>query len=269
MDGPHSPTAVAPAPSAGTAIASAAPRRLVHVGCGVERLDGWINVDYELFPSVDVVADMRDALPFRNVEAVFAEHFLEHLTLAAGLSFLESAHDALADGGWLRLTTPNLDWVWFTQYRLDAPAAEARLQAIGLNRGFHAWGHRFLWNRALLEEALRCCGFEDVTTRGRGESAAPFLRGIERHEPYPDYGSVTHVIVVEARKGRRRPEDLARLRRELWDGFWSLLDTRDREAVGPGGVALSRSPAGAAAGLGIRGHLRGLVAAVGRRLRGR
>jgi hypothetical protein len=228
-------TASAPAPAIG-----AVQRRLVHVGCGVERLDGWVNVDYELFPTVDVVADMRDALPFRNVQAVFAEHFLEHLTLAAGLRFLESAHAALVDGGWLRLTTPNLDWVWVTQYRLDAPATEARGHALALNRGFYAWGHRFLWNRSLLEEALAACGFDGVTAQERGESAAPFLRGIERHEAYPDYGSVKHVIVVEARKGLARPERLAQLRAELWGGFWSLLEERDR-GVAPGGGALDRA----------------------------
>ena len=264
----HESLAPAPLPTTGREVTTARPGRLVHVGCGVERLDGWVNVDYELFPSVDVAADLRDPLPFRGVDAVFAEHFLEHLTLAAGLSFLESCHDALVDGGWLRLTTPNLDWVWVTQYRLGAPAAEARAHALALNRGFYAWGHRFLWNQELLTEALGSCGFVDVHVQPRGESAAPFLRGIERHEAYPDYGSLPHVVVVEARKGPPQPQRLAALRREMWDGFWSLLELRDR-GVAPGGVALERQPAGGAAEPGIRHHLRGLLLAVRRRLRSR
>lgn len=250
--------------AAATVAETSRPRRLVHIGCGVERLDGWINVDYELFPSVDVVADMRDPIPFRGVDAIFAEHFLEHLTLAAGLSFLESAHDALADGGWLRLTTPNLDWVWVTQYRLDAPEPEARSNALAMNRAFHAWGHRFLWNRPLLEEALAACGFEAVTEHQRGASAAPFLRGVERHEAYPDYGPIQHVVVLEARKGPAQPERLQRLRQEMWEGFWSMLEARDR-GVGPGGAPLPR-PVPAASVMPRRGVLRRLLGGIRRRL---
>lgn len=260
----ETPTATAPL-DATPGVPTATPRRLVHVGCGVERLAGWVNVDYELFPTVDVAADLRDPLPFRGVDAVFAEHFLEHLTLAAGLAFLASCHDALVAGGWLRLTTPNLDWVWVTQYRLEQPPREARSQALALNRGFYAWGHRFLWNRELLVEALASCGFVEIATRERGESAAPFLRGIERHEAYPDYGPLPHVVVVEARKGPPQPERLAALRQEMWDGFWSLLEVRDR-GVGPGGVPLARQQVAGAAEGGVRHHLRGLWRALRRRL---
>jgi hypothetical protein len=264
------PTAVAASSAALPRPPVTAPRRLVHVGCGVERLPGWVNVDYELFPSVDVVADMRDPLPFRGVDAVFAEHFLEHLTLAAGLSFLESAHAALVDGGWLRLTTPNLDWVWVTQYRLEGSSADARGNALALNRGFYAWGHRFLWNRSLLEEALRSCGFEEVRAPARGESEVPFLAGIERHEAYPDWGSLSHVIVVEARKGRARPEALVALRQELWGGFWSFLESRDR-GVGPGGAPLQRAQGSAAPTAAVQGPadgLRRLLGGLRRRWRG-
>lgn len=257
MASEHTLTTVA-APPAATAAAG----RLLHVGCGVERLAGWVNVDYELFPSVDVVADLRDPLPFRGARAVFAEHFLEHLSLAAGLAFLESAHAALAPGGWIRLTTPNLDWVWVTQYRLDAPPEQARANAQAMNRAFHAWGHRFLWNEALLAEALAACGFDDVRAQPRGESAAPFLRGVERHEPYPDYGPICHVIVLEARRGEPRPERLQALRRELWDGFWSQQEARDRGPVGAGGIALPRATEPASPP-----PFAGFVAALRRRLR--
>jgi predicted SAM-dependent methyltransferase len=258
-----------------TATALAAPRRavaarerLIHVGCGVERLEGWVNVDYELFPSVDVVADMRDPLPFRGVRAVFAEHFLEHLTLAAGMAFLESAHAALQPGGWIRLTTPNLDWVWVTQYRLDTPPDQARANAQAMNRAFHAWGHRFLWNQSLLEEALAACGFDDVQPKPRGESDAAFLRGVERHEAYADYGPISHVIVLEARRGEARPKRLAAFRADLWNGFWSQVEARDRGPVGHDGVPLPRPAAGAAPSRGAAppSPQPGVLAAVRRRL---
>jgi hypothetical protein len=82
-----------------------------------------------------------------------------------------------------------------------------------------------------------------VTPQARGASAADFLAGLERHEPYPDWGTLSHVIVVEARKGRKQPEDLARLRREIWETFWMHVEVSDRGPIGHDGVAVPRTAA--------------------------
>ena len=189
------------------------PMRL-HVGSGPARLEGWINVDRQDLPEVDLVADVTAGLPVGDgeAEAVFAEHFLEHLPLDDAVAFLREAHRVLAPGGWLRLTTPNLDWVVATHYvHRDDPLGKA----LGLNLGFHGWSHRFLWNQALLGEALAACGFEALAWRRPGESGVPFLRELERHERYPDTEALPHVLVVEGRRGAPSPERLAALRRRL------------------------------------------------------
>src|SRR5436305_5607309 len=59
------------------------PAPKLHVGAGRARLDGWVNVDLQPLPGVDVVADVTQGLRFTGVEALFAEHFLEHLPVAA------------------------------------------------------------------------------------------------------------------------------------------------------------------------------------------
>ncbi|HSL84604.1 MAG TPA: methyltransferase domain-containing protein, partial [Thermoanaerobaculia bacterium] len=125
-------------------------RPRLHVGCGRERLEGWINIDAQELPGVDVVADVTRGLEFRDCEAVYAEHFLEHLRIDRAVDFLVEAHRVLADGGLIRLSTPNLDWVWVTHYRLDADSEAKREMAIHLNRAFHGWEHQFPWNRELL-----------------------------------------------------------------------------------------------------------------------
>ncbi len=190
----------------------AAPRPRLHVGAGRARLAGWINIDLQELPGVDVVADVTKGLDFHDAEAVFAEHFLEHLRVDAALDFLAEAHRALAPGGWIRLSTPNLDWVWETHYRLEAEPEAKRLAAIGLNRAFHGWEHQFLWNRELLGEALAASGFEAPRWCRWGESELPLFRGIERHETYEDRPDLPHVLIVEARKGRAQPARLAALR---------------------------------------------------------
>jgi len=194
------------------------PRRL-HVGAGNQRLEGWINVDIRPFPGVDLVADVTQGLGLTDVDAVFAEHFLEHLAVDHALSFLIEVQQMLTADGRLRLSTPNLDWVWFTHYRLQAPPEAKVGAALALNRAFHGWEHKFLWNRETLELALSLIGFRDLTWHRHGESDVEHLRGLERHETYDDAPDLPHVLIVEAQKGVRDAEGLQALRERLQRDF--------------------------------------------------
>jgi len=191
----------------------------LHIGSGNVRIPGWTNVDAQRLPGVDVVADVTGGLGFAGAEAVFAEHFLEHLAVDDALRFLLEAHRVLADGGWVRLTTPNLDWVWSTHYRLAGDAAEKREAALAINRAFRGWRHQFLWNQEMLAEALAACGFEEIRWCRRGESELPFFQDLERHDTYEDSEEMPHILIVEARKGEPRPDRLRELRAAVQDGF--------------------------------------------------
>ena len=135
---------------------------------------------------------MRDGLPFSALSRVFAEHFLEHLPYWEAARFLRDCRAALAPDGVLRLSTPNLDWVYATQYERDVAGCFA------LNKSFRAWGHQFLYNLSTLEGVLREAGFARVESLAYGESAHADLRGLERHERSPDSAELPHVLVVEA-----------------------------------------------------------------------
>jgi predicted SAM-dependent methyltransferase len=189
-----------------------AARRRLHIGSGRVRLDGWLNVDIQKLPGVDVVADVTGGLDFSDVEGVFAEHFLEHLAIDDAVRFLLECHRVLGADGWLRLSTPNLDWVWSTHYKLDADAEAKRYAALMLNRAFRGWRHQFLWNREILGEALLACGFDEIRWCGYGESELPLFHGLEHHETYQDSPDLPHVIIAEARKGEPRPARLEQFR---------------------------------------------------------
>jgi hypothetical protein len=176
------------------------PMRL-HIGSGPVAIEGWTNVDVTAYPGVDVVLDVREAWPFANVELIFAEHFLEHLTLVEGLRFLRECRRVMRNDGVLRLSTPNLDWVWLTHYK---PPSELTLeeQLIGcleINRAFHGWGHQFLYNVRTLELALRAAGFAEITQQEYGASDNAALRRLERHERHSDLPNAPSVVVIEAR----------------------------------------------------------------------
>ena len=76
---------------AATAPRDAARPTRLHIGCGQQSIPGWINIDNQGLPGVDRVLDVRQGLPFSEVAAIYAEHFLEHLAFEDGLAFLPSA----------------------------------------------------------------------------------------------------------------------------------------------------------------------------------
>ncbi len=193
------------------------PRRL-HVGAGSQRLEGWINVDIRPFPGVDLVADVTQGLELSGIDDVFAEHFLEHLAVDDALGFLNEVQRMLTAGGRLRLSTPNLDWVWRTHYRLEASPEDKVSNAVILNRAFYGWEHKFIWNRETLELALSVIGFRDLAWHRHGESDVEHLRGLERHETYDD-DALPHVLIVEAVKGTPDPQGLEVLRERLRRDF--------------------------------------------------
>jgi predicted SAM-dependent methyltransferase len=170
----------------------------LHLGCGPQILKGWKNLDNVAYPGVDQVVDVTKGLPFHDVSFIFAEHFIEHLAYPEALALLRECRRVLRDDGVLRLSTPNLDWVWVTHYRLGLAEEEEVQACFALNRAFRGWGHQFLYNERTLRATLADAGFASVTRCEYGESTHAELRGLERHEKSPDYGTLSHILIVEA-----------------------------------------------------------------------
>lgn len=178
----------------------------LHIGSGPEILPGWLNVDSKHYPGVDHVLDVTQAFPFADVQFIFAEHFIEHLSYGDAMAFLKNCRACCRDDGVLRISTPNLDWVWVTQYHLGTWQSELEQiqDCFGMNKGFHGWGHQFLYNLATLTETLHAAGFRQVLPCRYGQSEHAELRNLERHEQYPDTPDLPHIIIVEA-FGRQTP----------------------------------------------------------------
>lgn len=190
-----------------------APR--LHLGCGPLALDGWINIDNRPYEGVDLLWDLANGIPLRNASLVFAEHFIEHLSYVQASRFIAGCRAALRDDGVLRLSTPNLDWVWTIAYRPHAwqSSEEAQRDCFVANRAFRAWGHQFLYNAQTLTALLRNGGFAEITFHSYGESDLPELRGLERHPRDPDDPSLPHVLIAQAR-GRREENEREENERE-------------------------------------------------------
>lgn len=172
----------------------------LHLGSGPVALPGWVNVDNLPYPGVDFQWDLARGIPFHDVKYIFAEHFVEHLSFDEAGKLVRGCRAALRDDGILRLSTPNLDWVWRTSYQ----SGDALRDCFVINRAFHGWGHQFLYNLPALTMVLRDAGFATVQQFTYGQSDSPALAGIERHERYPDIPELPHILIVEA-SGRAQP----------------------------------------------------------------
>lgn len=169
--------------------AAGGPVRL-HLGSGPERLRGWTNVD--LYFPAELCLDLRTPLPFPDgsVDVIYSQHFLEHLDHAAGLRLLAECARVLKPGGWLRISTPDLEG--------HARAyVDGELTAEAFNRALRDHDHLYLYDQAELQAALCDAGLVDVRRAQAGGSACPLLEGLETR--LPEAGAPADLI-MEARK---------------------------------------------------------------------
>jgi SAM-dependent methyltransferase len=187
----------------------------LHLGCGAQTPEGWVNVDYFIgarlarvpllgwivrkagvfglrWPSDVFLHDLRRPFPWRSASAhaIYASHLLEHLTREEGARFLRECHRVLEPGGILRVVVPDLRAI-VDGYREGSSSALDFIDGLGvcaeapgdgrLKRLLAPWfrfPHRCMYDRESLLGCLRDAGFE-ATTRAPFESRIDDLRAVE------------------------------------------------------------------------------------------
>jgi predicted SAM-dependent methyltransferase len=171
----------------------------VHLGCGMNYITGWINIDLDS-SQADIKADLRLPLPYADssVDLIFNEHFIEHISREDGRKFLAECYRVLKPGGVLRVSTPDLRWL-VAQYiggKLDEwtdvgwlPRTSCEL----INEGMRSWGHLYLYDLPELNLAMRSVGFVEITQVAHRESSVPGLGGLECRPWHQE-------LIIEARR---------------------------------------------------------------------
>lgn len=147
---------------------SAAPLRL-HLGCADNYLGGWLNIDLAR-PGrrLDLRWDLRRPVPFSegSVEAIFAEHLLEHLTVGQGLGIVQECRRLLRPGGVLRIGVPDLERYIGSYRGTDSLLAEVRpgrpTVALAFCEVFYRYGHRSMYDFDTLQAMCVEAGFGEV-----------------------------------------------------------------------------------------------------------
>jgi hypothetical protein len=89
----------------------------VNLGCGVRRIEGWINVDHEPQTGPDMLFDIGQGpwpLEDNSVIEANASHVLEHLSTESFRRFFQELYRVSRDGAVLhiRVPSPTHDWFW-------------------------------------------------------------------------------------------------------------------------------------------------------------
>jgi SAM-dependent methyltransferase len=83
----------------------------LNLGCGYNKLPGYINVDQDPLCEPDIVADLEDVLPFEDdsVDEIVMSHVLEHLgqSTKSYLNIWKELYRVLRDKGVIKITVPH------------------------------------------------------------------------------------------------------------------------------------------------------------------
>lgn len=138
--------------------------RKLHLGCGEIHIPGFINIDVQERPGVDVVADIRTLHPRRfppgSVDLIYASHVLEHVGRWDFPTVLRRWHGLLKDNGVLRLAVPDLHAL----SKIYLETGDLSLILGPLYGGQHCPGgtHYWGWDQKTLSRDLFEAGFSLV-----------------------------------------------------------------------------------------------------------
>ena len=175
----------------------------LHIGCGCNVLDGWLNSD--LFSSEDVVyinAVNSLPLPDNTFDYIFSEHMIEHVSYSKGLKMLSECYRTLKKNGKIRISTPDLMFLidfykedesklqeayikWsIKSFIKDAPDyAGVKLSDYNdtfvFNSFVRDWGHSFIYDEKTLRLSLERAGFANIARCELKESESEELRNLE------------------------------------------------------------------------------------------
>jgi prepilin-type processing-associated H-X9-DG protein len=179
----------------------------LNLGCGAKYLEGFINVDGNLFCKKDMWLDLRNHLPFDNesVDGIYCSHVLEHFYPTELRGVLQECHRVLKQGGGIRILVPSLEKAieaysagkasWFP----DFPASHDSIGGRFVNYLFCDGQHRLAFDWGFADEVLRASGFDtsslEIPVRSK---VIPRTLLIEAEDPAEAW--ITSSLIVEAHK---------------------------------------------------------------------
>jgi predicted SAM-dependent methyltransferase len=169
----------------------------LHLGCGRNLLEGWINTDFNTakFQGSDFL-DVTEKFPYddNSVDYIFSEHMIEHINYQDGKFMIEESFRVLKSGGKIRISTPDLKFL-INLYTEDKTDLQKRyidysvnhksynvsigIDTFIINNFVRDWGHIFIYDEKTLKSLFESVGFSDVKSYLISESEDENLKNLE------------------------------------------------------------------------------------------
>ena len=199
----------------------------VNLGCGLQCLPGWINIDgsltsllgskkssfinrllyklagsssYYSFATYNKIIkesnlkfyNLQKRIPINSnsVDVIYCSHFLEHLRKKDGQNFLKECFRLLKNNGLLRIAVPDLDIAMAMYQQGEVERMQDLFFYTSDNWDFAA--HKYNYNFKYLQEVLSGIGFKNIKKMSYQNGECP---EIDYLDVYPD-----HSLYVECRK---------------------------------------------------------------------
>jgi predicted SAM-dependent methyltransferase len=191
--------------------------RKLHIGCGDNVLDGWLNSNYYPDPSHIIHLDATESFPLGNNEFdyIFSEHMIEHIPYEDGLLMLNECFRILKPDGRIRISTPNLLFLvdlynpdksdlqleyikWATDRFI--PNVGAHEDTYVINNFVRDWGHSFIYDEKALRLSLEKAGFTNITKCELNQSDSDIFRNLENESRLPPGFLKLETISMEGTK---------------------------------------------------------------------
>ena len=192
--------------------------RKLHVGCGHNLLDGWLNADISPEHSMVLYLDATSPFPIADAtfDYIYSEHVIQHFPFRLGQVMLRECCRILKPGGVLRLSTPNLlqlasllterhgaAQTEYTRLVSDKYIREntTHLPAFVVNNFFWDFTHQFVYDPESMLHAMNLAGFATIEPVKIGASEDGNLADLEHHgRIVGDTINEFETMIFEARK---------------------------------------------------------------------
>jgi len=167
----------------------------IQYACGPKFLKDWINVDFYPPSTMEerygmtnehiyYQADLSLRQPFKDnsFSYAFAEDFIEHLSQADSILFLNECYRVLAKNGVLRLSFPSLEGV------LKRHFSSSHMKDLqqGRKDAYERFDHLHFYSREELILVAEHIGFSGIQFLSFGHSEHEELKGLETREGQQD-----------------------------------------------------------------------------------
>ncbi len=191
--------------------------RKLHIGCGYNIIDGWLNSDYQPIPTDILRLDATQTFPIETnkFDYIFSEHMIEHILYAEGLAMLTECYRVLRKNGTIRVSTPNLPFLldlyrsdksdrqlayikWATDNFIDG--TDYYDDTFVINNFVRDWGHRFIYDEKTLRASLEKAGFTHITKCALNQSEEASFRDLENETRLPEGFLRMETLTLEGKK---------------------------------------------------------------------